>query len=236
MKTTQQSTGMGLIGGNMGRDWLVAAADGPAEGVTPLPGLRRRAKATPVRLGLAPATVIATQAGPVPLEWLRPGDRILTRDSGYRPLLWIGQGRRAKGGEGAQSVIAIEPGQFGPGQPDQSLRLAPDHGILVDGTAFLPTLGTAEALAPALSLSRSAPTRPLGGLFHLVLAGHELILANGIWVESLPADAAFRLFPRRSVALCEDLLADIANPLRPRIRPDDVAPARPVRRPGPRAA
>ncbi len=231
---------MGLMGGNSGRDWLVAATKGKSADDRP----RARGGKAGVRLGLGPASLIATRAGPVPLEWLRPGDSILTRDNGYRPLLWIGQGRRVPGA-GPQSVVAIEACRFGPGMPDQSLRLAVDHGILIDGTAFVDSLGTAEVLAPAASLTRSAPSRPFGGLFHLVLGGHELVLANGLWVESLPAEAAFRLFPRRAVALCEDLLADITNPLRPRIRPEDLAPAQPAaqlaarpaaRRTGPRAA
>ncbi|WP_347310889.1 Hint domain-containing protein [Defluviimonas sp. SAOS-178_SWC] len=207
--------------GKEGRDWLVAAAKGPAA-VSP-----HALKASALRYGLAPATLIATRAGPVPLEWLRPGDDILTRDNGYRPLLWIGQGRRPAGA-GPQSTVVIEAGQFGPGQPDQSLRLAPDHGVLVEGARFVAAHGSAEVLAPAASLSRMGPTRPAGGLFHLVLAGHELMLANGIWVESLPAIAAFRLFPRRAVALCESLLADITNPLRPRLRPEDLTRAAPA--------
>ena len=223
---------MGLIGDNTGRDWLVAAAEGP---VTPSAPRARAGKAAQPRLGLAPASLIATRAGPVPLEWLRPGDGILTRDHGYRPLLWIGQGRRIPGA-GPKSVVAIEAGRFGPGQPDQCLRLAPDHGILIDGTAFLASHGTAEVLAPAASVTRSAPSRPLGGLYHLVLAGHELVLANGIWVESLPAEAAFRLFPRRALALCEDLLADIADPLRPRSEAEALERPRPGRRTRPRAA
>lgn len=213
--------GMGLLGDKKRRDWLVAAAEGP---VVP----SRARKPAQVRYGLAPATLIATLSGPVPLEWLRPGDGILTRDHGYRPLLWIGQGKRTVGA-GPQGVVAIEAGHFGPGQPDQCLRLAPDHGILLGDVAFLASHGTAEVLAPAAALGRSAPSRPLGGLYHLVLGGHELVLANGIWVESLPAEAAFRLFPRRAVALCEDLLDDFAHPLRPRIGAGELEPARPVR-------
>ncbi len=228
--------GMGLNRDKNGRDWLVAAAAAPV--------VRSRArKPALVRYGLAPASLIATRSGPVPLEWLRPGDGILTRDHGYRPLLWIGQGKRVAGA-GPQSVVAIEAGHFGPGQPDQCLRLAPGHGLLLGDPAFLASHGTAEVLAPAAALSRSAPSRPLGGLFHVVLGGHELVLANGIWVESLPAEAAFRLFPRRAVALCEDILDDFAHPLRPRIGAGELEPARPARRirhgherrAGPRAA
>lgn len=226
---------MGPMGGNSGRDWLVAAAKGTSADDRARARGARAGKAAGVRLGLGPATLIATRGGPVPLEWLRPGDRILTRDNGYRPLLWIGRGRRLAGA-GPQGVVAIEAGRFGPGMPDQCLRLAPDHGILIADTAFLASHGTTEVLAPAASVTLSVPSRPLGGLFHLALARHELVLANGIWVESLPAEAAIRLFPRRAVSLCEHLLADIAHPLRPRIRPEDLAPALPGRRRGPHAA
>ena len=46
--------------------------------------------------------------------------------------------------------------------------------------------------------------------------------ADGAWVESLPPEAAFRVFPRRALALADRLLAGAGTALRPRIRPADL--------------
>lgn len=182
--------------------------------------------------GLAPDTLVATRSGPVPAGRLRPGDAILTRDRGYRPLLWAGHGRgRASGG-----AAVIPPDALGPGLPCRMLRLAPGHALLVDARALLPLLGTAEALAPAAALGRVQSGRPSGGFVHLLLATHELILAEGAWIESLPPLAAFRVFPSRALGWADRLLAEPQAALRPRIAPPDLSLPPTAIRPPPEAA
>lgn len=177
--------------------------------------------------GLAPAVLVATRSGPVPAGRLRPGDAILTRDNGYRPLLWAGHGRRGATGGAGRQAVAIAPGALGPGIPERTLVLATGHGILVDATPLLAVFGTAEALIPAAARGAVQRARPPGGFVQILLGAHDLILADGAWVESLAPKAAFRAFPRRALALADRLLAGAGVPLRPRILPADLALAAP---------
>lgn len=169
--------------------------------------------------GLAPDTLIATRGGPVPAARLRPGMPILTRDSGYRPLLWAGPGRRC----GPADCVAIAPGAFGPGLPEGTLRLAAGHGMLADATPLLATLATVEALVPAAAFGQPLSARPPGGFIQILLDAHELILADGAWVESLGTEAAFDVFPRRALDFADRLLAHAGRPVRPRIDPAALA-------------
>lgn len=169
--------------------------------------------------GLAPDTLVATRSGPVPAGRLRPGDAVLTRDRGYLPLLWAGQGR----GRASRGTAVIAPDALGPGLPCRTLRLAPGHGLLVDARTHLPVLATAEALAPAASLGQVGLGKPPGGFVQVLLATHELILADGAWVESLQPLAALRLFPRRALGWTDRLRVETQPPLRPRIEPRDLA-------------
>lgn len=182
--------------------------------------------------GLAPTVLVATRSGPVPAGGLRPGDAVLTRDNGYRPLLWAGHGRRGAAGGAARQAVAIAPGALGPGIPERTLLVAAGQGVLVDATPLLPVFGTAEALLPAAARGTVQRARPPGGFVQVLLDAHDLILADGAWVESLPPEAAFRVFPRRALALADRLLAGAGTALRPRIRPADLTlPAPSVVRP-----
>ncbi|WP_413873202.1 Hint domain-containing protein [Albidovulum sp.] len=178
--------------------------------------------------GLAPTVLVATRSGPVPAGRLQPGDAILTRDNGYRPLVWAGQGRRGATSAAARQVVAIAPGALGPGIPERTLLLASGHGVLVDATPLLAVFGTAEALIPAAARGVALRARPPGGFVQILLGAHDLILADGAWVESLAPEAAFRAFPRRALALADRLLAAAGAPLRPRILPADLALAPPA--------
>ena len=41
--------------------------------------------------GFGGGTLIETDGGPIPVDWLRPGDRVLTFDDGLQPLRWVGR-------------------------------------------------------------------------------------------------------------------------------------------------
>ncbi|NNJ68922.1 MAG: type I secretion protein, partial [Boseongicola sp.] len=45
---------------------------------------------SPVTPCFTPGTLIATDRGPIAVEALRTGDRLVTRDNGLRRVHWIG--------------------------------------------------------------------------------------------------------------------------------------------------
>lgn len=109
--------------------------------------------------GISASTRIATRRGLVCAVALRPGDALLTRDSGYRPLETLDV-------LGVLSCL-----------PVSGLWLGAGHGVLVRD----PELD--EILLPAHRLAfGAAPARRL--VVSLRLDRHELILAAGAWIES----------------------------------------------------
>lgn len=146
----------------------------------------------------ATGTRIATAAGPVAVEHLRPGIRIRTRDHGLVPLIWAGC--FAPGPTGRASV-AIRPGALGPGRPSAPMRVSPQHRILLSGPAVELYYAATEVLCAAGHLagrSGIAPglLPPRGAWWHLLLPRHEIILADGAWCESLfLGDATATMLP-----------------------------------------
>ncbi|MEZ5778981.1 MAG: Hint domain-containing protein [Paracoccaceae bacterium] len=138
-----------------------------------------------------PGTMIATQAGELPVEWLAPGDRVLTLDHGYQPVLWVGRspvdaGMVARGFD----AVEIAGETCGGSAPRHPLRLTPCHRVLLNGPDLGLHFGESEVLAAAQHLVGGdgiarVPVEA-GQQFHQVLLPeHEVILAEGLWVESL---------------------------------------------------
>ena len=185
--------------------------------------------------GLCGATRIATRGGNIPVEWLRPGDLVLTRDAGYLPLLWAGPGH--SGGPGHPTIRLPRP----PADPAATaLRLAAGHGILVTIAERAARFGTAEALVDAGRAIGARPEparRDAQHPFHLLLGSHEIVLADGVWVETLAAAAVAHCLPPAALPLAEPLLRRGPAPVRPRIDRSDLgggcfpAPSTPHRSP-----
>jgi hypothetical protein len=139
-------------------------------------------------------TRIDTARGPIPVEDLRPGDRIVTLDHGLQPVLWAGSVRVTA--TGALAPIVIAPDTFGPGQPDRPLAVSRQHRMLCRGWPVTLWFGADEVLAPAGGLVNGTAIRSVPGpdpvtYHHLLFATHEILRANGCWCESLlPRDMA----------------------------------------------
>ncbi|MBF9036422.1 hypothetical protein HKCCE2091_19465 [Rhodobacterales bacterium HKCCE2091] len=130
-------------------------------------------------------TMIATPTGRVPVERIRPGDLVLTRDDGPRPVIWAAA-RRLRAGDLAAAPrlrpVLVNAGVFG---HDEPLAVSPQHGILLrDGH------GT-ERLVRAAHLARM----PGGGVrvmrgcrgvvyVHLMFERHQVVFSNGRLSES----------------------------------------------------
>jgi hypothetical protein len=129
-------------------------------------------------------TRIATPDGEVPVEALRPGDLVLTRDRGPQPVRWVG--RRAVPGRGVMAPVEVGAGRLGARRP---LLVSPQHRLLIRDSRAELLFGVAEVLAPALGLVDGTTVRrramPRVVYVHLLLDRHEILLAEGCAAESL---------------------------------------------------
>lgn len=181
-----------------------------------LPGLRP--KAVPVMAPVAPmvhpiiekrppaalhclsaACLTLTPAGLRPLAALAAGDLVLTRDQGFRPLVWVGA--RSVSAAELQAApdgapVRIAQGALGGGLPDRDLLVSPRHRLLICGPQSLACFGEHEVLVPAIHLvglpgvTRHRPNQAMDYV-QLVFAEHQVIRCDGTWCESFqPTPAA----------------------------------------------
>ncbi len=137
-----------------------------------------------------PGTRILTDRGERPIETLRPGDGIVTRDHGVQPLRWIGNSTVR--GEGRFAPIRIDPSVM-PGAR-RALLVSPQHRILFEGYRAELLFGSDEVLVSAAHLEdghtvRAEPCNAVTYL-HLMLDQHEVIYAEGAATESFHAGAS----------------------------------------------
>jgi hypothetical protein len=129
-------------------------------------------------------SLIACPGGPRAVEDLRPGDAVLTRDHGPRPILWTGAARTA--GTDAFAPIRFATGALGNTRP---LLVSPQHRVLVGGWRVKLLFGEDEVLAAAKDLVDGVritrEDRAEVTYVHLLLATHEILDAEGAPAESL---------------------------------------------------
>ena len=129
----------------------------------------------------ATGTCIATARGEVAVEALRVGDRALALRCGrFAPIAWIGRRRvdcrnHARGRD--LWPVHVAAGAFAADMPHRDLRLSPDHAVYIEG-----------ALVPVRYLLNGATIvqPPVAGVtyWHVELAAHDVLLAEGLPVES----------------------------------------------------
>lgn len=132
----------------------------------------------------AAGTLILTPAGEVPVERLSPGDLVVTKDNGPRPVIWSGVrhlGLAELVRRPALRPVEIKAGAFGNEGP---LVVSPQHGVLVhhDNTEIL-------LRAKHLAETRGGTARIKNGCrgvtyCHLMFEQHEVIFSNGLPSES----------------------------------------------------
>lgn len=147
-----------------------------------------------------PGTLIATEKGQRPVESLRRGDRVVTRDNGLRRINWVG--RRSFGYDELAKATDLQPilvkrNAYGHGYPSRDTIISPNHRFLVGIDTSHDPNGADEELIAARHLidgRRVKPASMLGvSYIHILCSAHEVILANGIWTESFhPDDAVMR--------------------------------------------
>jgi Ca2+-binding RTX toxin-like protein len=144
--------------------------------LTPTPG--------EVTVCFAQGTDILTAHGEVRVEDLRAGDMVATLGLGgapVAPVLWVGRRRIVLAGNPAADLLApirIRAGALGDHAPHRDLLVSPDHCLLLDG-ALVP----ARLLVNGTSIVAESDTAEVT-YFHVELASHDVLLANGAAAES----------------------------------------------------
>lgn len=132
---------------------------------------------------------IATPDGLSPIETLREGDLVLTRDHGPKPIRWIGNsplGTEALAQYPDLRPIRIAAGALG---DHSEMLVSPQHRMLLTGWQSELLFGEAEVLASARSLINDrtitvAQDVDTVDYFHILFDAHEIIMADGAWSES----------------------------------------------------
>ncbi|WP_432449445.1 Hint domain-containing protein [Aliiroseovarius marinus] len=128
-------------------------------------------------------TSIATISGERLIDELVEGDLVLTRDSGFQPIRWIG--RCTVPAIGSKAPIHIAEGAL---QNNRDLLVSPNHRmLLVDAKANL-HFGEQEVLVAAkhLTNTKGISRRP-GGMVtyvHILFDQHQIVVANSAYSES----------------------------------------------------
>jgi hypothetical protein len=144
-----------------------------------------------------PGTLIATDRGQRPVETLRRGDKVVTRDNGLQRIYWVG--RRDLGFDELTEARRLRPilvraGAFGDGVPARNMLVSPNHRFLQELDPMPGDIGgnKEEVLVAARHLidhRRVGPARTLGvSYIHILCNRHQVILANGAWTESFHPD------------------------------------------------
>lgn len=147
-----------------------------------------------------PGTLIATPKGEVPVEWLKPGDRVITRDNGIQEIRWIS----SKVADWAMLTahphlkpILIRQGSLGDGLPERDMLVSPNHRMLVanDRTALYFDEHEVLVSAKHLVAGRGVHEVDSSGVtyIHFMFDQHQIVLSNGSWSESFqPGDYTLR--------------------------------------------
>ena len=143
----------------------------------------------------AAGTLIVTAEGPKPVEEIRIGDKVLTRDDGFQPVRWAGS-RALDAGYLARNpdfaAVLITAGALGNALPRRDLRVSPGHRILLSGYQAEMLFGEREVLVAASDLvgqpGITQESRPVTYV-HIMFDSHQIIDSEGAWSESFqPAD------------------------------------------------
>ncbi len=140
-------------------------------------------------------TLIDTPEGPREVEDLYPGDHVLTRDNGPQEVIWMGL-RRVSGARmyamPELRPVRLRAGSFG---DHGAITLSPGHQVLLSGAAPRALWNTPEVLVAAQDLIDDRHVTVDHGAteaiyMHVLTRRHEVLRANGLWVESFhPGDA-----------------------------------------------
>jgi len=154
-------------------------------------------------------TMIRTPNGEVPIDQLRVGDLVVTKDNGPQKIRWIGSrvlDRKALLARPNIRPILIRKGLLG---ATADLLVSPQHGILTDGAHLMRAKHLAET---PKSRVRVAHGKRAVTYIHLLFEAHQIIFSNGIASESLfPGSQALGSFEIAALRELFSLFPELQN-------------------------
>ena len=143
-----------------------------------------------------PGTLIATPRGEVPVEDLRAGDRVITRDNGIQQIRWVGRKDLTWADLSLNphlKPILIRKGSLGNGLPERDMMVSPNHRVLVANDRTALYFDEHEVLVAAKHLVAGRGVHEVDSMgtsyLHFMFDRHEVVLSNGAWTESFqPGD------------------------------------------------
>ncbi len=146
-----------------------------------------------------PGTMIRAADGLRPIESLRVGDLVHTRDHGLQPLRWIGQSRFEA--VGAFAPVLIRKGALG---NRTDLKVSQQHRILIADWRAQIYLGADEVLVAAKDLVNGRDILIVEGgeveYLHLLFDRHEILSTSGLHSESYHPAHALETSDRATLA------------------------------------
>lgn len=138
-------------------------------------------------------TTFTTSNGVKPIEALRPGDMLITKDHGAQPIRWVWARTQTSGAiknNPALNAIRFSKGSLGDGLPHKALMMSKHHRVLLSSKAAQRMYGATDLLIPAKDLLGidGVDLAPLGQsitYYHILMDTHEIIFADGVAAESL---------------------------------------------------
>ncbi len=148
-------------------------------------------------MAFTPDTLITTKRGDVAVQDLRPGDLVKTRDAGYQQILWVGKkslsGREFLDAPHLRPVL-IHKDAFGHGLPSRDMMVTPNHRIPVSSGRTSLVLPSRKGLVAAKNLVDHVDVLSVECVgtqyINLCFSGHQMIKANGLWVENFDCEDA----------------------------------------------
>ena len=138
-------------------------------------------RAYPLHARIVAGSIIFTAEGEIPIEYLSPGDKVVTRDSGMVTLLDTFIHRIS-----AQAV-AIKAGSLGHTRPDHNVIIPAEQNILVRDWRAQSMFGKAQTIVQAGDLIDGEFITDLGArdlhLVHLTFDRQHVIYADGLEIS-----------------------------------------------------
>ena len=167
-----------------------------------------------------PGTMIATPRGEVPVESLRAGDKIVTRDNGLQEIRWTGSKSMSWADLAANphmKPILVRQGSLGHGLPERDMMVSPNHRLLVanDRTALYFEEHEVLVAAKHLTGGKGMHSVDAAGVsyVHFMFDRHEVVLSNGAWTESFhPGDYTLKGMGNAQRSEIFDLFPELKTP------------------------